>query len=1116
MPILGINKSLAIAEKFKKFSTWTYHLDSKLFSHSNNLFEILGLPVSNKCITIQKLSELIDEETKVRIINEFEQAIKHYSEFDIQITYSTPSGSIKKGTIKAQIEKDQTAEKIILSGIFEENIVSKAKEEEEENAKNNKIEAFLSNNFDAFVIVTEQFESTYISKSVKNILGFSTDQLLKINFSSLIQNEDLNKFLHCFLEAEKNIGVTITCNSVKINKSNNNWIITDINITNFSSEPSINGILLQIKDITKIETANSRLKLMESAVANSSDAILITEAEPFDLPGPKIVYANKAFCKMTGYTIDELIGRTPRILQGPKTDKNELTKLGKALRGWKQVEINLLNYKKSGEEFWNNINLSPIANDKGIYTHWIAIERNITQKKEIDSENTLLRELSKLFLEQINLNKILSITIQELLNHTDASMGEIWLITTNKKNLYAAAREHRTENMKMFYDETQSFNIIEENKGLRGIAWKNKQIQFWDNVYDNPDFIRKEAAIKYGLKSFYTIPLITGEEVIGVLCLGFELQNHSRISFEFLRKLSNQLAAEIIRKQLNIQLRNIFNSSLDIIIIIGFDGLIKKFNPSAEKILGYSHSEAFDKPFSDFIHPEDVANGIEEAKKLLQGNIIHYLENRIIAKNGAVKWFAWTFSPSNEDNMIYGMGKEITEKKNLEEILNRSNSLAKIGSWEVDMITGSVYWSDITKKILEVKKDFIPSFQDSTGNNNFSRKINFIKKKIDGCIQYGESWDEEMLIETFKGNWKWVRSIGDGEFLNGKCIRVFGSIQDINDKKRISQEIIENNERFNLVAKATNDLIWEWNIISGEVYRLGDSFFKSLGYSLNLKDLDWMSIIHPEDKDRVEIKRKHIFENTLENYWEDQYRIIKADGAIAFVLDRGFIVRLSNGKAIKMIGSTQNITKLKQNEIQLSDSEKRYSELFQLSPLPMWVYNIETLQFLDVNMAAISHYGYSKNEFLNMNLKDIRPVEDMTEFIVDIKQTRSNSKGFISGFFRHKKKDGTIINVDVQSNYISFKGIDARVVLANDITERLNYVNTIEEKNQELQQIAWMQSHIMRAPVAKIIGIADIIKKVPLDSEEKLNLLNDLLSSTNELDSIIHEIANKTHEARLR
>lgn len=170
---------------------------------------------------------------------------------------------------------------------------------------------------------------------------------------------------------------------------------------------------------------------------------------------------------------------------------------------------------------------------------------------------------------------------------------------------------------------------------------------------------------------------------------------------------------------------------MDIILVIGFDGLIKKANPAAETLLGYTITESLEKPFTTFIHPDDIPTAIEESNKLLKGNIIHYLENRIITKNGAVKWFAWTFSPSKDDNLIYGMGKEITEKKLLEDVLAKSNSLAKIGSWEIDLINGSVFWSDITKRILQVPNDYIPSIQDSTGNSNQSRKINFIKEKME-------------------------------------------------------------------------------------------------------------------------------------------------------------------------------------------------------------------------------------------------------------------------------------------------------------------------------------------------------------------------------------------------
>ncbi len=209
------------------------------------------------------------------------------------------------------------------------------------------------------------------------------------------------------------------------------------------------------------------------------------------------------------------------------------------------------------------------------------------------------------------------------------------------------------------------------------------------------------------------------------------------------------------------------------------------------------------------------------------------------------------------------------------------------------------------------------------------------------------------------------------------------------------------------------------------------------------------------------------------------------------------------------------IERLKKN-IELSESEKRYSELFHLSPLPMWVYNIESLEFLDVNEAAQKHYGYAEVEFLKMSIRDIRPVEDIPHFEQQFNLMHQNPFQYISGIFRHIKKNGDVIIVEIQSNYISYKGKDARVVLVNDITQRLEYISAIESKNKELQNIAWLQSHVMRAPVAKIMGIVHLLQKIELSQQEKDTLFVDLISCANELDIVIHDIAKKTHDARLK
>jgi PAS domain S-box-containing protein len=149
-----------------------------------------------------------------------------------------------------------------------------------------------------------------------------------------------------------------------------------------------------LQDITKQRAEEERLRLMESVILNTNDSILITEAEPYDLPGPRILFVNKAFSEMTGYSAEELIGKTPRILQNEDTDRKELDRLYSSLKNWEPCEVTVSNSRKNGEKFWLNMQITPIANDKGWFTHWIAVERDVTIQKEAEEEKEkLLKEL---------------------------------------------------------------------------------------------------------------------------------------------------------------------------------------------------------------------------------------------------------------------------------------------------------------------------------------------------------------------------------------------------------------------------------------------------------------------------------------------------------------------------------------------------------------------------------------------------------------------------------------------------------------------------------------------------------------------------------------------------
>lgn len=160
-----------------------------------------------------------------------------------------------------------------------------------------------------------------------------------------------------------------------------------------------NELLVQIKSYSKDETSfkklielfesatvqlkqfENQLSLLEDAIRNDYDSIIITELN-LEKPGPKIVYVNDGFTKMTGYTPNEVIGKTPRILQGPKTDRAILDRLKRRLIEGQAFFGHSINYRKDGSEFINQWDIHPLMNSKGEVTHWVSYQRDVTEKKE--------------------------------------------------------------------------------------------------------------------------------------------------------------------------------------------------------------------------------------------------------------------------------------------------------------------------------------------------------------------------------------------------------------------------------------------------------------------------------------------------------------------------------------------------------------------------------------------------------------------------------------------------------------------------------------------------------------------------------------------------------------
>lgn len=188
---------------------------------------------------------------------------------------------------------------------------------------------------------------------------------------------------------------------------------------------------------------------------------------------------------------------------------------------------------------------------------------------------------------------------------------------------------------------------------------------------------------------------------------------------------------------------------------------------------------------------------------------------------------------------------------------------------------------------------------------------------------------------------------------------------------------------------------------------------------------------------------------------------------------------LPGNGAVHVLGVATDITEHKQAVQTLRETEERYRLLFDSNPLPMWVYDRDTLKFLAVNEAAISHYGYPRDEFLSMTIKDIRSPGDVETLLT----TLSNEDGFTSaGTWLHRKKDGSFFDVEIISHPLAFAGRNAKLVLAHDVTERKRAEKALRDTEEQLRQ------------AQKLEGVGHLAGGIAHDFNNLLTVINGFCS----------------------
>ena len=179
------------------------------------------------------------------------------------------------------------------------------------------------------------------------------------------------------------------------------------------------------------------------------------------------------------------------------------------------------------------------------------------------------------------------------------------------------------------------------------------------------------------------------------------------------------------------------------------------------------------------------------------------------------------------------------------------------------------------------------------------------------------------------------------------------------------------------------------------------------------------------------------FESVLKDgEWSGELERTTRSGEVLTVDSRSTLLRGQEGQPRGVLTVEADISTRKRAELQLNESEERYRLLFDRNPHPTWVYDVETLKFLAVNEAAIMHYGYSRDEFLSMTIKDIRPPEEVAELLRIVEVKRDTTTPQIFGVFKHLKKDGSVIEAEIASCEIDYSGREASLIIAVDVSER--------------------------------------------------------------------------------
>ncbi|MEP7254507.1 MAG: PAS domain S-box protein [Ferruginibacter sp.] len=525
--------------------------------------------------------------------------------------------------------------------------------------------------------------------------------------------------------------------------------------------------------------------------------------------------------------------------------------------------------------------------------------------------------------------------------------------------------------------------------------------------------------------------------------------------------ITDKKKAELLLTESEEKYRTLVEQANDGIFIADKEGRFLIVNSSGYNMSQYSPEELKNMSIYDLVLPADIKNDPFHFSEMA-GNKVARAERRLKRKDGTLLDVEVT-AKFISGNRFLAFVRDVSESKKADKALRESE----------ERYRALVENAPEALVVMDVKKQkFISVSESATKLFKMSKEELLKVGPIEVSPEYqpeGRRSSElvmEKLAEAMAGgkpSFEWTHCDKAGNLVpceiwlvrlpSDNEVLIRGSIVDIS-KRKLAEEVLQESEKFlketQFIAKLgtyTLDIAsakWKSSEILDEIFGIDTDFDKTYE--------NWQTIIHPEWR---QIMTDYFIQEVIGNKtkFDKEYKIIRInDKTERWVYGIGNLKFNDNNEPITMVGTIHDITERKEAEAVIYQSEQKYRLLFYNNPLPMWMSTIPDLDIIEVNEAAIKHYGYTRDEFIKLNAKDLRPAEDVEHFVAEVKKMKQGINN--TRAWRHKKKDGTIIHVEIFSHDIMYEGRRVWLGLSNDVTGKYNARELLQKSYEEIRQLA--------------------------------------------------------------